>query len=248
MMPHSVVVGGTRGIGRAVVRAFAQEGHAVSVIGRRPPSDADQQLARTHYWAVDLLDEAGLSTAVQEMLQRHGPVRHLVFCQRYRGAGNEWDGELATSLTATRALIERLRDAFDVAYPPAIVIINSVANRLVAEEASPGYQVAKAGLLQLMRYYAVALGSRGIRVNCVSPCTVIKDESRAFYGEHPEITELYQRVIPLARMGTADDVAQAVVWLCSPGASFVTGHDLVVDGGLSVRLQDSLARQLVSAA
>jgi len=105
------------------------------------------------------------------------------------------------------------------------------------------YHVAKAALSQMVRYYAVALGPLGIRVNCVSPGTIMKEEAQSFYAAHPELWELYGRIIPLGRMGSAGEVARAIAFLCSPEAGYITGQELVVDGGLSVQWQESVARR-----
>ena len=90
---HSLVIGGTRGIGRAVVRTLAQDDRVVSVIGRRPPSEADRGISAARYWAVDLTDDDGISAALGEITRLRGPLSNLVFLQRYRGEGDPWKGE-----------------------------------------------------------------------------------------------------------------------------------------------------------
>jgi NAD(P)-dependent dehydrogenase (short-subunit alcohol dehydrogenase family) len=242
-MTHSLVIGGTRGIGREVVRRLAGEGQAVSVIGRRPPADGEAALANVRHWVVDLLDGAALEAALREILAV-GPLRSLVFCQRWRGSGDPWAGELQTSLTLTRALVERLAGAFEPSGDRAIVLVSSVVGHLVASEQEASYHVAKAGMIQLARFYAVRLGPAGIRVNSVSPSVFVKDESRDYYRQNGALVELFSRITPLRRMGTASEIAAAIQFLCSPAASFVTGQDLVVDGGISLQAQPSLARSL----
>ena len=243
---HSLVVGGTRGLGRAVVRALAAEGHAVSVIGRRPPMEADEPRSGVRHWAVDLTDGQRLSDALAEIRAVNPPLRNLVCAQRYRGQGDAWEGELATSLTATKRLIEWLAEGAEETADKSVVIAGSIASHFVAGEQPLGYHVAKAGLEQMVRYYAVALGPKGIRVNSVSLPAFLKEESRAFYREHQELQDLYASIIPLGRMGTAEEIAKVIAFLCSPGAAFITGQRLVVDGGLSLQWQESLARQLTA--
>lgn len=242
-MRHSLVVGGTRGIGREVVKRLAAEGQAVSVIGRRAPAPGDLELPEVRHWTVDLSDGAALEGAVSELLSR-GALSSLVLCQRWRGTGDAWAGELQTSLTATRSLLERMAGAFAPDGDRSVVLVSSIVSHLVASEQDSSYHVAKAGLNQLARYYAVKLGPSGVRVNSVSPSVFVKDESRDYYQQNQAIVDLFTRITPLRRMGTAAEIAAAVHFLCGPAASFVTGQDLVVDGGITLQAQPSLARSL----
>jgi NAD(P)-dependent dehydrogenase (short-subunit alcohol dehydrogenase family) len=123
-------------------------------------------------------------------------------------------------------------------------MISSIASRSVADEQDEGYHAAKSGLLGLCRYYAHRLGPREIRVNCVSLGTILKENSKKFFLEQKELHELYCRITPLRRMGTAKEVAEVVGFLLSEKASFITGQEIVVDGGVGLQWQESLARGL----
>ena len=241
---HTLVVGGTRGVGRALVTALAAHGQAVSVIGRRTPEDRDSRLATVRHYTVDLKHEEPLQNVLTELLARHGKLSSLVFCQRFRGEEEPWAGELAISLTATKNLIDRLADSFDPAGDKSIVVVSSSAGNFIASEQPLSYHVGKAALNQLVRYYAVVLGPKGIRVNAVSPGTTLKDESKEFYRANEALRQLYESIIPLGRMGTAEELANVIAFLCSAQASFITGQNLVVDGGVSLHWHESLARQL----
>ncbi len=236
--PHSIIVGGTRGIGRAVVRRFREQGHTVSVLGRRDAAEA--KLAGVHAFKVDLAKASSVKSVLARVLKAHGPVANVVFLQRFRGEGDAWQGELDVSLTATRNILEQLRGHF--AKPGAVVMVASHASHLIATDQPASYHVAKAALVQLARCYAVALGPEGVRVNCVTPGTVLKEESRDFFLKDRKLQALYRRITPLGRMGTAEEIADVIAFLCSPQASFVTGQNLAVDGGLSLHWQESLAR------
>jgi NAD(P)-dependent dehydrogenase (short-subunit alcohol dehydrogenase family) len=246
---HSILIGGTRGVGRELALLFAVEGQTVTVVGRRtsaPPSAVGA--GRIIGLAGDAERSADLLQKVRAAVERHGKLSSLVFLQRYRGTGDPWSGELAVTLTATRDLLEGLSDEFDPEGDRSIVLVTSNAGRFVAPDRTAAYHAAKAGLRQLARFYAVQLGPRGIRVNVVSPSAFVKEESAAYYEGHPEVRELYARITPLGRMGTAAEVAQAAAFLCGPKASFITGQELCVDGGLSLRLHDDLARDLAGVA
>lgn len=227
-----------------MVRTFADAGHGVSVIGRRPAAERDQEIGGTEYWTVDVVDEGAVSAALTEILDRPGTLSHLVFLQRYRGQGEGWPGEIETTLTATKWMIERLAPEFNGAGSKAIVLVSSVMGSFIAGGQPLSYRVGKAGLNQMVRYFAVALGPRGVRVNSVSPFTILKEESRDFYLENNRLQALYRAITPLGRMGTAEDVARVIAFLCGPDASFITGQNIVVDGGLSLVWQESLARQV----
>lgn len=244
MNTHSLIVGGTRGIGRELVRIFHGSGHAVSVIGRRAPAEEDKALANAAFWTGDVSDAAQLSRMIGEIVERHGPLNNLVFLQRFKGDGDKWVGEMETSLTATKNAIEAASDKFSAPGEKSIVLVSSIADEHIAEGQPVGYHVAKAGLHQMACYYAVALGPRGIRVNCVSPCTFIKQENASFYAGSTALVDVFQRTIPLGRMGTAADSANVIAFLCSPQAAFVTGQRITVDGGVSLLSQEALARKI----
>ncbi len=238
---HTLMVGGTRGIGRAVVRHFAEEGNTVSVIGRSTPPEV--RLPGVHHYSVDLADTTQLTAVLPKLVRQNGPLTNLIFLQRFRGQGDPWQGELEVSLTSTMRIIEALRDQFTRSGGASIVLVGSNAGRLIADEQPVGYHVAKGGLCQLMRYYACTLGPSGTRVNCVSPGTVLKAESKEFFLSNKPLQSLYRRLSPLSRMGTSEDVAGVIGFLCSAQAAFVTGQDIVVDGGFSLLLQESLIRR-----
>ena len=245
MTTHSLIVGGTRGTGRALVRAFASDHDVVSIIGRRPPPEADHQVPNTRYSLIDVSDQEKLSSGLAEIVSKNGKLNNLVFLQRYRGEEDSWKGELDVSLTATKNAIEALADSFDDAGHASIVMVSSIADHVVVDGQDVGYHVAKAGLDQMMRFYAVSLAPRRIRVNCVSTGTLVKEESRDYYMNNKELQELYGKIIPLGRMATSEDIVNAIAFLCSPQASYITGQNIVVDGGLGLKGQESMARGLV---
>ena len=241
--PHALVVGGTRGIGRAVVQRFLADGLNISVIGRQPPA-APFGTTAVRCWSVDLCDQAAVVGTVSTIIKTGGPLSRLAYLQRFRGNGDDWEGEIATTLTATRQIIDATAGKFARGGDRAIVVVSSIADRFVASEQPLSYHVAKAGLTQLARYYAVALAAQGIRVNAISSGTIVKDEAKAFYHSRRALRKLYEEMIPLGRMGTATEIASVVSFLCSRDASFMTGQSLVVDGGVSLQWHEALVRRM----
>lgn len=240
---HALVVGGTRGIGRAVVRRLLRDGRKVSVLARTiPPEPAAS--GDLHYATADLTDTEKLLPRLKEIVVARGKIQSLVFVQRYRGEGDAWEGEWETSVTATRQVIDALRGDFAGDQDNAIVIVNSNASEIVVDEQPLSYHVAKAALLQLVRYYALNLGPLSIRVNGVCPITTLKPESQDYYLKNESLMNRYKKMIPLGRLGTADEVANVVAFLCSRDSSFITGQNLTIDGGISLRGHEALARIL----
>ncbi|MEY2429891.1 MAG: 3-oxoacyl-[acyl-carrier protein] reductase [Verrucomicrobiota bacterium] len=239
---HVLIVGGTKGAGRAAARMFQAEGQAVSVIARRIPSSAEREGA-AGYWAADILNAASTRKALKAIWQQRGPFTSLLFFQRFRGEGDTWDGEIETSLTATKRIIDTLVGDFGFR-DGSIVIVSSINAYLISKQLPLGYHIAKAALNQMVRYYAVTLGPRGVRLNSVSPGTFLKDESKDFFLKNKKLVSLYRKMIPLGRICTAEEVIQTVLFLASPKSSFVTGQDIVIDGGVSLVYQETLAREL----
>lgn len=243
-MTHSLVVGGTKGLGRVVTRQFAARGDTVSVLGRSDVPADDARAGRVKGYVADISDAAAMGAAVDRLIEEQGPLNYVVFLQRYRGKGDGWAGELDTTLTATKNAIERIGDRFSRDGDNGIVMVSSVFARYVGEGQALSYHVAKAGLDQMMRWFALNLGPKSVRVNGVTPFTFLKEESKAFYTDNKPLMELYESIVPLRRLGTTDDSARAITFLCSPAASFLTGQNLTVDGGLSLVWPETLARKL----
>jgi len=243
-MTHSLVIGGTKGLGRVVARQLAQRGDTVSVLGRSELAAEDLKAGRIRSFRADINDKDAVTPALDEIVEANGALNYCVFLQRYRGKDDDWAGELQTTLTATKNIVDHIAGRFSANGDNGIVMVSSVFAKYVGEGQALSYHVAKAGLDQMMRYYALNLGAKKIRVNGITPFTFLKEESKSFYLGNKPLVELYESIVPLGRMATTEDSASVIVFLCSPSAGFVTGQNITVDGGLSLAWPESLARRL----
>lgn len=195
------------------------------------------------HYVCDVAMREEVDESIDMLANYEGRIDGLACFQRYRGDGDltstaRWQGELDVQLSGTRNVIEAALPF--LAPSTSIVLTASASAHLVTSKMSASYHVAKAGLVQLARYYACQLGPRGVRVNCVCPGTFTKPETEQYWLEHAREGERLARATALGRLGTAREVAEAVLFLLSEQASFITGASLVVDGGVSCRWPEDL--------
>jgi NAD(P)-dependent dehydrogenase (short-subunit alcohol dehydrogenase family) len=241
---HILIIGGSRGIGGSYAKAIAGQGHKISVIGNHEPGYNISDYTDICYWRLDLRDSEMVLRTISGIISENGLLDCLVFFQRYRGEGDDWQGEIETSLTATKNIIEALADKFNKS--GAIVIMSSLASYFIADEQPLSYHVGKAALSQMARFYAFSLGHRKIRVNSLHFGSVLKEESKDFFQKNKELYDTYCKITPLGRIATTEDVVNAIDFLCSEKSSFITGQGIVLDGGLSIQSHESMAKRISS--
>lgn len=256
----ALVTGAARGIGFAIARTLGQHGATVVIadIQAQGTTRAVEELSKRGVQArsliVDLAAPGAATAMVEQVVRDCGRVDVLVNNARagkrlslFDETEENWDLAVDVGLKASffgsQAAIRTMKDAGG----GAIVNIASVAGALVTKEAA-SYHATKAGLLQLTRYLAVAGGPCGVRVNAVLPGLIVQTEHRARY-DAPE-NAAYRRLVgqyqPLGAPGSEDDVAEAVRYLCSPAAKYVSGSCLTLDGGATT--QEQFGMLLRSAA
>lgn len=229
----SLVTGGTRGIGSVIVDLLRKRGDQVITVSRRKLDDKD-------HISADLSSEKQISQISRKIKQKS--INNLIFCHRYRG--KNWKKEFLISLDAVYHMIESLK--MNLASESSIVIISSNACQFIFDEQPLAYHATQAALDNLTRYYAVNLGNQGTRCNCVLPGgSLVKPENQDFFTKDNPVTKLIEDIRPIKKIGSAEDVANVVEFLCSDKSSFITAQTIFVDGGLSVVSQESLARKLM---
>jgi NAD(P)-dependent dehydrogenase (short-subunit alcohol dehydrogenase family) len=248
-----VVTGSASGIGRNIAVTLAQAGaHVViadydSATGQATADELEASGLKASFVHADLSTPDGPKLLIDECVSSLGNIDILVHNARSgtrRGLLDEthasWTETLAVTLNASffgsQAAIEHWRTTNQKL--GRIVLVGSVAGRLVTGE-SPAYHVAKSAVEHLTKYLAVAGGEYGVRVNGVSPGFIVKDEHQPRFDQ--EDNEEYRlaagRVHPMSSVGTANDVAEAVLFLVSGKTTYVSGHMLNIDGGSSVQEQ-----------
>ncbi len=234
-----LVTGGTSGIGHAIAGAFAHAGAQVTVTGTRSgPDDYDVDLAGFGYRPLDLLDASSVDALVAHVDDR-GTLDVLVnnAGANFPRGRDEWKPEaFADSLAMNLAHVMRLTLGCERAlgssslHGGASVVNLASMSSYRAVRMVPGYAASKSGLLALTRELAVRWVSAGIRVNAVAP-GVIDTPMTAPMAAFPEMLASELAKVPMGRMGTPDEIAAAVLFLCSDASSYTTGSVFAVDGG-----------------
>lgn len=241
---HALVTGSVRGLGFEIARGLAEAGASVMLNGRDPASvDAQTAVLRAEGLdvsglALDVTDDVAVNAWFAGYRGEIDILVNNVGMRDRRGtaelAPDAFQRLLDFGITSAYRMTRLLAPGMARKGKGAVVNVASVAGPL-ARPGDPGYTVAKAGIDSLTRSHAVEFAMSGIRVNAVAPGFFATEANRAWVGD-PTVSEFIQRRVPMQRWGEAVEVAGAVVYLVSDASSFVTGHTLVVDAGLSVRM------------
>jgi len=236
----ALVTGAARGIGLATARLFLQEGWQVALLDIKTAT-LDQAMAaigepeRTLALPCDVSDAAALTQAFERVVARFGRLDALVnnagtavFKPLLETTLEDWQRVMAVNLTGPFLATQLAAPLMSEAGGGAIVNITSISG-LRASTLRVAYGTSKAALAHLTKQQAAELASLNIRVNAVAPGPVDTAMAKAVHS--PEIRADYHDAIPLNRYGLEEELAQAIHFLCSDKASYITGQTLAVDGG-----------------
>jgi NAD(P)-dependent dehydrogenase (short-subunit alcohol dehydrogenase family) len=244
-MKTALVTGGSGDIGRAIARTLIDDGYRVGLLDYDETSvQAAAEELNAQGLVADVTDEA----AVERALETFGAVPDVV-------VNNAGIGRFAPLLEMP---IETFRHQLDVNLTGSFIVARAAAKGMIARGSGvilnitsinaittgPGsgsYPAAKAGLAKLTEMMALEWGPSGIRVNAIAPGFIDAGISTPFYAD-PEVRASRGGAVPSRRLGLSEDIANAVSYLASEKASYVNGHHLVVDGGVSVSLLTQLPR------
>jgi len=250
----AVITGGTSGIGARTAALFVEEGARVVIAGRR--RERGEQLARAlgefaRFVRTDVAVEADVRAMIKQTITWFGRIDCLV---NNAGTGSQWvriaevdldrfDAAIAVHVRGALAAMKYAVPIMAAQRSGSIITVASV-NGVRAGLGGLYYSVAKAAAIHLTRCAAVELGEKGIRINTVSPGPIATGIFGKGAGLEPDeadantdyaevaLAAVLPRWQPLPYVGRADDIAQAVLFLASDAARLVTGHNLVVDGGI----------------
>lgn len=240
-----VVTGAGSGIGRASADALAEAGRPVALwdIDGDKATQAADDIAKRHGVptvgiAIDVCDTPAFGAAIESSRRALGTIGGLVHAAGIVGPApvdeldeSVWDATLGTHLRAAALLIRDLVPDLEANAGSAIVLIASI-EAIVAHEAIVSYCSAKAGMLGLVRSTAARLGRRGVRANALCP-GFIDTPMFAPSVQAPGAREAYDTRIPLGRLGRPEEIGRTVRFLLSDDASYLTGAEIVVDGGVT---------------
>lgn len=260
----AIVTGGGMGIGGATARRLAQAGARVLI--------ADYDLVAAEANVARIAAVGGVAVALQTDVSQAEAIAAMVdhavtlwgrldILVNNAWRGQERDGSAVTLtesawdyamnvmvkshyLGAKYAVPHLAQAAEQDGITGSIVNIASVHGMLMAEKAL-AYEAAKTAVIGVTRQMACDFGPLGIRVNAICPGHIMTERMKEHWTKNPSFLSFFEQQYPLRRVGTPEDIANAVNFLCSEEAAFVTGHTLVVDGGLTIQLQENLSVRLV---
>ena len=244
MRKIALITGGSRGIGAACVRAFAEDGYAVAFLYNRSEAKA-QSLVQTlradgrdvSAYRCDLADPDQVKKVIADILRTYRRIDTLVNCAGIAHIGlftdmteDEWDYLFAVNVRSAFSVTRAVLPGMISAQKGSIVNVSSMWGE-VGASCEVAYSATKAALIGLTKALAKEVGPSGVRVNCVTPGVIATDMNASLTEDD---RAALRDETPLGRIGEAAEVAKTILFLCSEGASFITDQIVGVSGGLVI--------------
>ena len=252
----AVVTGGAAGIGGATARLLAEQGASVLIADiNMPEAEANAETIRSAGGTAEVIStnvgsHDDIAAMVQRAVDRWGRLDILVnnaFSPTDEGDGDAltvseeaWDAGLATLVKAHFLAAKHAVPHMRAAGGGSIVNISSVHGLLMAPRKLI-YEAGKSAVIGITKQMAIDFGPDGIRVNAICPGHIVTERQQERWDENPAGLRYFEDQYPVRRTGAPLDIANAASFLCSEEASFITGHALVVDGGLTIQLQEDFS-------
>jgi len=229
MKKKTLIIGGHRGIGKSIFNTLKKRGDEIFCIART-------KILKKNFIQADITNKKDQTKIINFF--KKNKINNLIFAQRYRGNSNE--EEYNVILKATLKLIRYSKFKKNNS---SIVILGSIASSTVIPDQDDVYHLTRGALETLTKYYACKLGKNKTRVNCIQPTKIFKPENKKFYSKKNNIErKLIEKITPLGRMGTSQDIADLTDFLTSEKSSYITGTIIPVDGGLRLVGQEQIAK------
>lgn len=234
-----IVTGAARGIGKTIAETFAENGAIVASADLLPANQWENQLGSPHTkHYVDVRDKESCASLIAEVVAQHGKINHLVNnagivrrAMAHEVTENDFKGVIDVNLTGTffmcQAAYQELKQT-----KGTIVQLGSTSGHSAVKN-TVGYSVSKAAVMHLAKVLAYEWAEDGIRVNAVGPTIVPSDMTAVLLDDQVYMAEKMAS-IPIGRMATQQDVANAVLFLSSPNSAMVTGQTIFIDGGVTI--------------
>ncbi len=248
----AVVTGGALGIGRAAALRLAEEGAAVAVLdinddaGKAVATEIENAGGKAGYWHVDITDEEAIRRCYDEVAERLGGLHVLVNNAGIAGVNKptdevsreEWEALFNINVTGvflcTKYAIGHMRKAGS----GSIINLSSIYGLIGAADLPP-YHASKGAVRLMSKNDALFYASENIRVNSIHPAYIWTPLVEDLGKQHPEGVEAFRKLLddkhPIGHVGEPDDIAWGVVYLASDESKFVTGSELVIDGGYTAQ-------------
>jgi NAD(P)-dependent dehydrogenase (short-subunit alcohol dehydrogenase family) len=251
----AIITGAGSGIGRGTANLFAREGASVVIAeinpetGQRTADEITAAGGTALFVHTDVHEESECQKMVVEAVNRFGRLDILMNNAYYNTRGTVVELEVAEWDRSVNVMVRSIYLGCKYAVPEMIKagggsIINIASvHGLLAAAGGAAYEASKAAVINLSREIAVDFGPRGIRSNAICPGLIITERSEARFAD-PAVMAKAAAVYPVRRGGRPIDIAYGALYLASDESTFVTGTALVIDGGLTCWLQDSLAAHL----